>query len=354
MLLAAARVVLPDRVLAPGWVRVEDGLVVALGAGQYDGEVDHDLGERTLLPGLVDMHVHGGGGAELPEPAAVAFHRHHGTTTLLASVMSAPVPDLRGSLAALRVAVEAGRVAGVHLEGPFLAPASAGAHDPAALVPPTPAAVAALLDAGRGVLRMVTLAPELDGGLDAVRAFAAAGVVVAVGHTDASYEVARAAVDAGATVATHLFNAMPPLHHREPGAALALLDDPRVTCEVIGDGVHAHPAVVRHVVGTGRAALVSDAVAAAGTGADTARTSTGVLAGSTSPLAEGLRRLLDAGVDLLAAVTAATLTPARALGVAAGSIEPGRPADLVVLGPGHQVEAVMARGSWVRRSGVEG
>ena len=327
MLLQAARVVLPDRVLAPGWVRVEGDRIADLGAGRYDGPGDVvDLGDGTLVPGLVDVHVHGGSGADLPEAAAVAFHRGHGTTTMLASLMSDAVPSLVVALKALRPAVEAGLVAGVHLEGPFLSAARCGAHDPVLLTAPAPEDVAALVAAGQGVLRMVTLAPELDGGLEAVRAFAAAGVVVAVGHTDASYETARAAVDAGATVATHLFNAMPPLHHRDPGAALALLDDPRVTCEVVGDGVHVHPAVVRHVVATGRAALVSDAVAAAGTDVAQARTPAGVLAGSTVPLAEGLRRLLDDGADLLTAVTAATLAPARALGLDAGAIaaRPGR------------------------------
>ncbi len=320
-LLAGGRVVLADRVLAPGWVRVEGTLVAEVGSGPPPGEAEHFA---VLLPGLVDLHAHGGGGASFTEDPvrAAAFHRARGSTTVVASLVSAPLDTMVAQVGALAAHVADGTVAGIHLEGPFLAPSRCGAHDARHLVAPTPVAVDRLLAAGPVV--MVTLAPELDGGLDAVRWISGRGVVAAVGHTDADYATARRAVAAGATVATHLGNAMPPVHHREPGAVVALAEAPEVTLEVIADGTHLHPAVVRGVLATGRAALVSDATAAAGQPdgpaelgglrvlvADGAArlADTGALAGSVVTVADCLARVLGDGADLLTAVTAATRTP---------------------------------------------
>jgi N-acetylglucosamine-6-phosphate deacetylase len=215
---------------------------------------------------------------------------------------------------------------------------------------------------------MVTLAPELPGCDDAIRRFLDAGVVVAVGHTDATYEQTKQAVALGATIGTHLFNAMPPLNHREPGPALALLQDPRVTVELIADGVHVHPAVVRAViaaVGPGRVALVTDAIAAAGYGdgaywlgavpvdveSGVARVrGTPTIAGSTATM-DQLFRAVAAGLGtddaLAAAVQMTATTPARALGLArVGALQPGHEANLVVLDQDLQVTAVMANGEW--------
>ncbi len=368
LLLAADRLVLADRVVAPGWVRVEGATVTEAGEGAPPGPAERFA---LLVPGLVDLHVHGGGGAWFADDPALAadFHRARGSTTVVAGLVSAPLDVLAAQVAALRPHVEAGTVAGVHLEGPFLAPSRCGAQDPAVLQPPSPAAVERLLAAGP--VAMVTLAPELDGGVDAVRRVRAAGAVAAVGHTDADYETTRRAVAAGASVATHLFNAMPPLHHREPGPVAALLEAPGVTLEVIADGRHLHPAVVRGVLATGRAALVSDAIAATGlpdgpatlggrpvtvAGGAARLAGTDVLAGSVATVADCLRRVLEDDVDLRTAVDAATRTPARALGLQdrIGAIAPGRGADLVGLDERHRVVAVFSGGARVPAPGSGG
>jgi N-acetylglucosamine-6-phosphate deacetylase len=365
MLLAGGRVI-ADGVHDPGYVEVEGGSIAAVGAGAPERPPDVDLAGRWVVPGFVDIHVHGGGGASFQDGEAervVDFHRRHGTTTLLASLMTAPLDALAGAAEALCEPVRAGVVAGIHLEGPFLAPARCGAHDPALMRPPVAEDLDRLLAAGP--VRMVTLAPELEGGADAVTRVVAAGAVAAVGHTDASYELTQAAVDAGATVATHLFNGMTPMHHRRPGPALALLEDERVVVELIADGVHLHPAVVRAVfaaVGADRVALVTDAMAGAGMGdgefllagrrvtvADGVALLGGSLAGSTLTQDAALRNAVRAGVPLEDAVTALTATPARVLGLGdrLGSLAPGRSADLVVLDGDLRAVAVMARGEWV-------
>ncbi|HET7519493.1 MAG TPA: amidohydrolase family protein, partial [Actinomycetes bacterium] len=271
-MLAGGRVVIPDQVLDPGWVEVVGDRLKAVGEGASPRPADVDLTGRLVVPGFVDLHVHGGGGGsytngDQQEAAEVAgFHRRHGTTTTMASLVSAELTELERVVAALADLVADGLLAGVHLEGPWLSPRQCGAHDPGLLRDPEGPEVERLLRAGRGTVRMVTLAPELDAGLAAVSRVVEAGAVAALGHTDATYAVTREALDAGATVATHLFNAMRPVHHREPGPVVALLDDPRATVEVIADGVHVHPAMVRRAVttkGAGRVALVTDAMAAA-------------------------------------------------------------------------------------------
>lgn len=356
-----------------GWLELAGGRIAAAGAGQPPRAPDHDLAGRWVVPGFIDVHVHGGGGAsfgsEDVEDArrAIAFHRLHGTTTTLASLMTAPPDELERSLAGLADLVEAGELAGVHLEGPFLSAARCGAHDPRLLRAPAPEELSQLLAAGRGSVRMVTLAPELDGGLDAVRRVVGHGAIAAIGHTDASYELTRAAADAGATVATHLFNAMRPLHHRDPGPVPALLEDDRVTVELICDGVHLHPGLVHSVfalAGADRVALVTDAIAAAGAGDGeyelggrgvrvengVARLAgTGTLAGSTLTMDAALRVAVGAGVPVADAARALSETPARLLGLGerVGALEPGMDADLVVLDDDLHVEAVMARGEWM-------
>lgn len=356
--MVAGMLVLPEG-LVEGWVEVGAGHITRVEAGAPPADARQ---VAVVSPGFVDVHVHGGGGADLqaaaPESVArvVALHRRYGTTTLLASLVTGDLDALERSVSALAEQVGDGVFAGIHLEGPFLAGARCGAHDPSLVRPPATEDVVRLLRAGRGTVRIVTLAPELEGGLRAVRTLVDAGVVAAVGHTDATYALTRRAVDAGVRVATHLFNAMPPLHHRDPGPALALLEDERVTVEMIADGVHVHPALLAHVfaatAGPGghrsRVALVTDAMAAAGVGDGRYRLGgadvdvhggvarlrgSGVIAGSTLTMDAAVRSAVRAGVDRLAALRSATLRPARALGLddRAGVLAVGRRADLVLL-----------------------
>jgi N-acetylglucosamine-6-phosphate deacetylase len=377
--LVGGRVVTLDGVLDPGWIRVSDDRIAEVGPGACGPHADADavtLDGRWLLPGFVDIHVHGGGGASFQSgdgdevARVVELHRRHGATTMLASLVTAPLNAMIHGTAALAELVDDGLIAGIHVEGPFLATARCGAHDPSLLRPPDIAAVDALLTAGRGTVRMVTLAPELDGGLDAVRRLVGHGVIAAVGHTDASYPRTCEAVAAGATVATHLFNGMRGLHHREPGPVLALLEDERVTVELINDGVHLHPAVVAAVfraAGPRRIALITDAMAAAGAGDGdytlggrpvvvrdgVARLAAGSggsdgssVAGSMLTLDAALRNAVHAGLSVPVASQALSSTPARVLGLGGqlGAIAPGLAADLVVLNDDLTVHAVLHRG----------
>ena len=254
-MLANGRLVTPEGIV-DGWLETAGQTITAIGAGKPPRRADSDLAGQWVVPGFVDIHVHGGAGADFsagrPGQArrVVGLHRRHGTTTMLASLVTADLDTMVASAAALADLVDAGEVVGIHLEGPFLAPARCGAHDPGLLRAPEPDLVDRLISGGQTQIRMVTLAPEQPAAIDAVHRLADAGVVVAIGHTDATYEQTRAAIDAGATVATHLFNAMGPLHHREPGPVPALLEDDRVSVELICDGVHLHPAVIRWAVRT--------------------------------------------------------------------------------------------------------
>jgi N-acetylglucosamine-6-phosphate deacetylase len=376
MLISAGRVITPARVLAPGWVLVDGPDVVEVGEGTPPRAPDADLPAATVVPGYVDVHAHGGGGASFdsgcPEDAATVARTHlsHGTTTMVASLVTAAPTSLARSFRDLRDLVNDGTLAGVHLEGPWLSPQHRGAHDPALLTAPTAREVETLVEAAGGHLRMVTLAPELPGGLEAVRRLSGHGVVVAIGHTDATYDEARAALDAGATAGTHLFNAMRGLHHREPGPVAALLEHPDAFVELIADGVHLHPAVLR-LAATRKprqAVLVTDAMAATGVGDGDYRLGgmdvqvrdgvarlaggpdgVGSIAGSTLTMAAAVRFAVTcAGLPIEDVVLAATTTPAAMLGLdRVGSLEPGAWADLVVLDDDLQVERVMRRGAWV-------
>ena len=377
-LICAAAMVLDDgQICRPGWLETAGGRIAACGAGPPPRPADRDFADCTVVPGFIDMHVHGGGGASYTDThgiaAAAGFHLRHGTTTTLASLVTASPAELIAGVRALAEATRQGTVAGVHLEGPWLSRARCGAHDPTQMRDPDRAEIDAVLAAGGGTIRMVTLAPELPGSDEAIRRLLDAGVVVAVGHTDATYEQTRQAIASGATIGTHLFNAMAPLHHREPGPALALLEDPRVTVELIADGVHVHPAVMRAVISTarpGRVAVVTDAIAAAGCDDGAFRLGampidvvsgvaqvhgTSTIAGSTATMdrlfrtAAGLLSdAVDPDVALAAAVQVTAATPARALGLdRVGSLRAGYDADLVVLDRDLQVSAVMRRGDWL-------
>ncbi|MCV7191618.1 N-acetylglucosamine-6-phosphate deacetylase [Mycolicibacterium brumae] len=383
MLLTAETVLTGWELLRPGWIEIDGEQILGVGAGTPPrrAEPARDLGAVTVVPGFVDTHVHGGGGASFAAEggadtadesvvAAAQFHLRHGTTTLVASLVTATPADLLEQTARLARLTRAGVIAGVHLEGPWLSAARCGAHDPQLLRDPDPAELDRVLDASGGAVRMVTLAPERRGALEAIRRVVAGGAVAAVGHTDADYAQTRAAVDAGATVATHLFNAMRPIHHREPGPVVALLEDPRVTVEVIGDGVHVHPALYRQVcavAGGNRVSLMTDAMSAAGMpdgsyrlGALDVRVSgevarlagTDTIAGSTATMDAVFRFAVEnAGLPrddaLLQAVRQSSINPARALGLPDGGLSARAVADLVVLDPRLRVSAVMRSGRWV-------
>ncbi len=376
-LLTAAQVVTPARVLAPGWLLLDGDRIVEVGEGAPPRRPDLDLGEVTVTPGFVDLHVHGGGGASFDLGTAdaadvvAAAHLAHGTTSMAASLVTDTPARMADAVRELALLVQDGRLAGIHLEGPWLSARRSGAHQPGALEDPTPAAVESLLSAADGAVRMVTLAPELSGGLEAVRQVADAGVVAAIGHTDATYDQTCAAIDAGARLGTHLFNAMRPLHHREPGPVGALLDAP-VDVELIADGVHLHPAVLRTAFAAkpGRTLLVTDAMAAAGAPDGDYRlgpmaievregvarladgSGSGAIAGSTLTMDAAVRfAVRTAGLPLLEVVRAASTTPAAAWGLRdVGALEAGRRADLVVLDEDLEVVRVMRAGAWVSPS----
>jgi N-acetylglucosamine-6-phosphate deacetylase len=370
--LSEARVVAPDGI-HEGWLTIEDGRITHIGRGAAPGN-GHSLSGMHVVPGFVDIHNHGGAGASFPsgDPEgarrAAAFHAGHGTTTMLASLVTASPGDLVSATSALADLCADGVLAGIHFEGPYISAERCGAHDPAQLRAPDREELSGLLKAGRGHVRMLTIAPELPDALDVIRDAAAEGVIAALGHSDATFDQTIAGIEAGGTVATHLFNAMPPLHHRDPGPIAALLQDERVTVELINDGVHMHPAMARlayEVAGAGRTALITDAMAATGVGDGTyvlgtmrVRVEDGVarlveggsIAGSTLTMDVAFRRAVrSVGLSLVEAAEICSLTPARVLGLAArlGSISVGKDADLVVLSDDLEVTGVMKRGEWL-------
>lgn len=376
----SARLVDDGLIVEDAWVAFDGGQVSGAGTGEgwralvADGDEVVDAQDAAgpgavLTPGFIDLHGHGGGGFAYDDGpdavrAARAMHRQHGTTRAVVSLVTAPLETLERRAAMVADLVETDPdILGSHLEGPFLDPGHKGAHDVALLLTPQPDAVERLLTAGRGTVRQVTLAPELPRGLDAVRRVVAAGAAAAVGHTDADMDASSAAFDAGATILTHAFNAMPGLHHRDPGPVGAAFADERVTVEVIADGVHLHPEVVKvaFAAAPGRVALVTDAMAAAG--ATDGRydlgslevdvvdgmarlVKGGAIAGSTLTQDAALRLVVTAGIPLPEAVRALTETPAKALGRDdLGRLEAGRAADAVLLSAGLEVRGVWVEGA---------
>ena len=375
-----------DAVLPDVLVRVEGeriGAVTPIDSGS-EPPAEAFGAERvsgTMLPAYVDLHCHGGGGwafTDLDDEAAASAARHHhghGSTSLLASLVTMTPRDLERGVAMLAELCDDGLVDGIHLEGPWLSEARCGAHDPTLLRDPTLAEVERLLSLGRGHVRQVTLAPERDHGLDLVRWLTTAGVHAAIGHTTASFGQVEQAVAAGADLATHLFNGMDPWHHREPGAAPALMRSAargHVTVELIADGAHLSDDTVRTVldlVGADHVAFVSDAMAAAGVGdgayvlgglpvvvdrgvarlrTDPDGTTPGSIAGGTSHVGDIVARAVGAGIPLPYAVRPGTRTPARALGLAdRGSLAVGSRADLVVVDDAARPVRVLRRGAWL-------
>ena len=383
-LLTGGRVVTPAGVLSPGWIRVAESVIDAVGPGEPEerwssGLPVTDLDGQWVLPGFVDMHVHGGGGMSFTEGTAgdarraAEFHRRHGSTTVVASLVTAPLAGLEARTAMLAGLAREDVIAGLHLEGPFLSAARCGAQDPRHMIAPDVAAFERLHTAAAGQLRVITLAPELPGATALIKAAVQAGVIAAVGHTDATADVTAAAVDAGASHATHLFNGMRPLHHREPGPVGALLDRDEVSCEVIADGVHLHDTAIRLVAraaGPGRLVLITDAMAAAGmpdgyyrlgsmrvdVAGGVARLAagagSGAIAGSTATMASVVRHAIAAGLPVADVAAAASTTPARVLGLGdrTGALRAGLDADLVVCDEEFGLRAVMRHGEWLSES----
>jgi N-acetylglucosamine-6-phosphate deacetylase len=351
-----------------------DGLITTIGEADAPLEVPSDarrIDADGLLasPGFIDLQVNGACGHDITDDPSAMWAiggslARHGVTAFLATIVSAEPGRVAAALDAFRQGGGSrGAVPiGLHVEGPYLSPARAGAHRPDQLRAPDAAEAAGWTpDAG---VRIVTLAPELPGALDLASELSARGVVVAAGHTDADAATGRAAVDAGVRYATHLLNAMRPLDHRVPSLAAALLDDDRVTIGLIADGLHVAPemlALVRRAVGPRRVSLVSDAMAgldlAPGrvrlgdadvfVGEDGARLSDGTLAGSIAGLDVGLRTYVAAtGCPVSEALAAITSTPADLLQLdeGRGSLQVGGRADITLLTAGLDVAATLVAG----------
>lgn len=372
--LRCARVVTPDGVRAADVV--VDGTRIARVTEPGAGPA-LDLGDAWLLPGFVDVHVHGGGGAQFntADPAevrrAAAFHARHGTTALLATTAAAPVGELLTALRAIgdvsgTPGAGEAEVLGAHLEGPFLSRARPGAMDGDAFLDPDPEVAARLLEGG--AVRWMTVAPELPGAAALIEEAVARDVVAALGHTDGGYGDALTGIAAGARVLTHAFNAMRSLHHRDPAVIGAALERPELACELICDGVHVDPVVARlltRLKGPAGTVLVTDAIEAAGladgeyrlagravavAGGRATLPETDTIAGSTLTMDAAVRnavRLCD--ISVADAAQMAATTPARLLGIAdrKGAIAAGRDADLVLLDADLGLTGVLARGAWI-------
>jgi len=370
--LRAPQMITGGTTTSDGWVAFHQGRISAVGSGPAPSARQVIDDGAILVPGYVDIHCHGGGGHGFDDgPTAIshalAYHRAHGTTRSVLSLITAPMEDLLDRVEAARqVCAADSRLLGIHLEGPFLSSNHRGAHAESMLLDPLAGHIEALLDAAGGRLAQVTLAPELPNGLRALDTLVQAGVRVAVGHSAADYDQAAAAFDAGATILTHAFNGMVGMHHRAPGPVLAAADAPDVTCEVINDGSHVHPRVVRllHDLAPGRVAYITDAMVAAGCADGSYRLGTlavtvtdgvprldsdGSIAGSTLTMQGAVQQAVRIGVPLPEAVQAATQIPARALGQAGriGALQPGYCADALLLDQDLQVRQVWADGQRV-------
>lgn len=361
----------PEGVVDNAVIVVEDGRIVAVEQG---GSVSGAYAGLVAVPGFVDTHCHGADGVSFgaPDPGdnlrAIQYHRRNGTTSIFGSTVTATIENLESQIAVLRDLFEQGELAGIHLEGPFLAPEKKGAHDAALLMDPDPESVDRLITAGGPALKMVTMATEREHSREAIARFNEAGVNVAFGHSDADEARTRDALDWGANLVTHLFNAMRSIHHRDAGPVPVLLTDERCMVELICDGVHHAPVIARMSIdtaGVDRVAMVTDAMSATGMGdgnyilgelavevADgtarlvTADGSQGAIAGSTLTMAAAFQYLVqqvECSVEE-AAVMCAT-TPARWHGLDdVGQLSPGRWADVCLVDERGELRAVIRRG----------
>lgn len=376
----ARRALIAGRLAERVWVAVDGPTIIDVGVGEPPTPCGVVLEEGVLAPGLVDAQLNGAFGTDFADGDASAWDEilqrlpSTGVTSVVPTLITAPVPFLAERLGDVarrwpslsRPPRGRARVLGMHLEGPFLAPRRRGAHAAEHMVDPTPERLNALLAAADGALLYVTLAPEREGALDAIHRLVSAGVRVAVGHSDATDEQVAAAVAAGATIVTHLFNAQRPLAHRDPGVVGAALADARLTVGLIVDLHHVAPTAVRvaFAAAAGRVMLVTDAMAALGMppgtyvlggqqtvvreGGPPVRPD-GTIAGSAVRLDEAIgNAVLHCGIDPSAALVAATRTPADALGRPdLGRLRSGAPADLVWLGPDWRTRATWIAGQLI-------
>lgn len=372
--LRASHLITPEERHSPGWLRIEGGKIAGVGAGEPAGEA-RDLGDVTLAPGFIDLHVHGGGGYSLTggDPMDVAaFARwapSTGVTSFLATVVASDVEEGERCLQAIAQARDAPGLVGVNLEGPFLNPERRGAIPGSWISPPDTSLFDRLHQAGDGMLRVMTVAPEMPGAEGVIELALRRGVVVSAGHTDATYAEALRAFQAGASHLTHALNAMRPFHQREPGTIGAALDSDGVTIEVIADGVHLHPSAVRLLVrsfGTERVALVTDGIPHAGAGEGTfeiggaaaevrdgrALLPDGTIAGSVVTMDRAVRNAVDWSICGLAeAVGMASTVPARVagLGERKGHLAAGCDADVIAIDGSGSVVATWQCGRPVSR-----
>jgi N-acetylglucosamine-6-phosphate deacetylase len=389
VIIRGGSIVAPDSVIEGGTVTIENGVIVEVAAGAT--EIPESCADATVIdatgcvvcPGFIDIHIHGAAGADTmdasPEAlyAMARFAASRGVTGFLPTVMSSPLPAMvkaceqaAAFMRAQAVGAGTGRgaaVLGINVEGPFLSQGARGAQPAEGLLAPDMAALDTLLSAGAGAIRCMSVAPELNGALDIITALVRAGVTASIAHTEATYDQTVAAVRAGASLATHTFNAMRGLHHREPGTVGAALTQDGLTCEMIADGVHLHPAVVALIVrakGSARVALITDAMRAAGMGegrselggqavtvkGGEARLDDGTLAGSILTLDRAFanaRRF--AGASLAEAAEMASTTPARVIGLAnrKGRIAPGMDGDITILATSGEVVRTIVAGNTV-------
>lgn len=371
-------IVTPQEIIHRGQLVVEDGTITHVGTGQSDavGQV-LDFHDCLVTPGFIDIHVHGGGGHDVMDASLESlnhlscFLSAGGVTSFLATTCTAPQDKILAVAETVRHAVSIGtegaEVLGLHLEGPYINPKRRGAQSTTYIRPPSTGELEEVYRKSDGFLKIVTLAPEMDGALEAVSWLSSMGVVPSAGHTDATYEEMMTGVNAGLRHTAHLFNGMRPFHHREPGVAGAALKDNRVSVELIADCIHLHPASLRLVAavkGIRKTALISDAIAPSGLpdgeyrfGEEKIRVEkgrclleSGTLAGSTIRLCDAVRNSVNvAGFSLTEAVEMASSTPAKIAGVAErkGRLQPGMDADVTVLDRDFSVLLTMVKGKVV-------
>ncbi|WP_091020916.1 N-acetylglucosamine-6-phosphate deacetylase [Paenibacillus amylolyticus] len=387
--LLRGRLLLADEILEDGVLAWRNGKILYAGVPEGLPErirseaLPLSVPERGLIvPGFIDIHVHGGNGEDFMDSSPevldkiTSFHSTQGTTAMLATSMSAPKERLDSVLAEVdryrSGEMPYAQLEGVHLEGPFFSPKWPGAQNPEHIILPDVSWLEAWEKQYPGLIRQVTLAPEREGALEVISWLREQRITAALGHTDATYEEVERAVEAGLHHAVHTFNAMTPLHHRLPGAAGAVLSDPRISAEVIADGIHVHPAAISILAQlkqhSDQLVLITDAMSAAGLDdgeykigdlpvivkhGEARLKEGGALAGSTLTMIRGFRYLVqEVGLSLNAASRAASLTPARLLGIdhRTGSLVQGKQADIVLLNAELDIEGVWVKGRRIGES----